>query len=497
MLIAEVFPFEMSVCVGANMRDNGTHDAAWGVLTRHIVIAMVAILVVYTAWYLLRYSDFSNDDLDFLVIMKHSSFWHFVLTPADVHYVPLHQLLTWLAYHISPMNFAVAVAILMVFHVGTLIYLGRSLQLLNAGQAGGLILCAYAGSSLIIFGLVWWAHAEHRAPYVFCDVCAVYHYLAWLKSRRRFHLWIAAAAFVAAFGFYEKAVFIPLHMLVIGYLSDEAQFRAQLRKVAWPPMLFALGSAAFVLAYLHFVPPSVRAGTPEAIRADLEFAKVLFAGATGLGVDAIHDVPEHGMSLRLAAVLLLGCVALTWSLWRGRRSWMILVAMLLVVLLDNLPIAMSNRVAWFGLMITHQYRFHYEELQLLALFAGLWVARVPITPSSEFRRRGAWLAGFALVAIYAGVNAYNVRESRHQPLGSLWMMDQSHIYLRHLRSGLAQIEGPSPVFENGKLPRYLTLFGITPDTRTLLPLFIPDVRFDDSASPHYKVLQDGHVEQVQ
>ncbi len=479
------------------MRNSRIHDGRWEILTRRMVIATVAVLVLYTAWYLLRYSDFSNDDLDLLVIMRHSSFWHFVLSPTDVHFVPLHQFLTWLAYHISPMNFTVAVAILMVFHVGTLIYLGRSLQLLNAGQAGGLILCAYAASSLIIFGLVWWAHAEHRAPYVFCDVCAVYHYLAWIKRGRRFHLWVAAVAFVAAFGFYEKAVFIPMHMLVIGYLSDEERFRVQFRRVVWPPMLFALGSAAFILAYLHFIPPSVRAGLPQTIRADLEFAKVLFSGASGLSVDSAHDVPKHGMSLRLAGVLLLGGVALTWSLWRGRGSWKILVIMLAVALLDYLPIAMSNRVAWFGLMVTHQYRFFYEELQLLALFAGLWYARVRHTLSSDLGRKVAWLAGFVVVAIYAGVNARNVRDCRHQTMSPLWMMDQSHIYLRHLRSGLAQIGGSAPIFENDKLPRYLTVFDITPDTRTLLPLFNRHVHFDGNAKPHFMVFQNGDVEKIQ
>lgn len=468
-------------------------DNAW---TRRVVVATVAILVVYTAWYLLRYTDFDNDDLDFLVIMKHSGFWSFVLTPADVHYVPLHQFLTWFAYQLAPMNYKVPVAILMAFHVGTLIYLGRSLRLLNAGQAGGLILCAYAASGLVIFGLFWWAHAEHRAPYVFCDVCAVYHYLAWLRSGRRFHLWIAAVAFVAAFGFYEKSVFIPMHMLVIGYLSDEARFRANLRRLAWPPLVLALGSAAFIAAYLHFLPASSRAGIGLAIRADLEFAKVLFAGATGLGVEAVHDVPVHGMSLRLAAVLLLGCAVVAWSFWRGRRSWLVLLAMLLVVLLDNLPIAMSNRVFWFGLGITHQYRFHYEELQLLALFAGLWIARSGFTPITGRGRTGTWLAGFAVVLVYAGVNAYNVRECRRQPLSPLWMASQSHGYLRHLRQGLAGITEPSPVFENDKLPPYLAIFGITPDTRTLLPLFLPGVRFDEGATPRYKVLRDGRVEQV-
>lgn len=472
-------------------------DAAWGTLTRRIVIVTMAVLVAYTAWYLLRYSDFSNDDLDFLVIMKHSTFWHFVLTPIDVHVVPLHQLLSWLVYHISPMNFAVAVATLMVFHVGTLVYLGRSLQLLGAGQAGGLILCAYAACSLIIFGMVWWAHAEHRVPYVFCDVCVVYHFLAWLKDGRRFHLWIAAVAFVTAFGFYEKAVFIPMHMLVIGYLSDEARFRAQLRRVIWPPVLFALGSAVFVLAYLHFMPPGVHASPSQAIRADMEFMKVLFSGATGLSVELVHDVPIHGMSSRLAGVVLLGCAAATWSFWRGRGSWKILVAMLVVVLLDNLPIAMSNRVALFGLSIAHQYRFPYEELQLLVLFAGLWCARVALPDASEVRRRAAWLAGFLVVLIYAGVNAHSERDNRQYPMGTLWIMNQSHVYLRHLRRGLTQVTEPSPIFQNDKLPQYLAFYGRTPDTRTLLPLFIPDVRFDDHAKPRFEVLQNGRIERVQ
>ncbi|GAB2546990.1 hypothetical protein [Rhodanobacter koreensis] len=476
------------------MQGNQAAENAWGRLTWRVATVTAVLLVAYTGWYLLRHSDFNNDDLDNFVFMQHTGFWQFVLTPTDVHYVPMHRLLTWLVYHIAPMRFSVALAVLMIFHIGTLIYLACSLRLLRVGQASGLLVCGYAASSLIVFGLGWWAHAEHRVPYVFLDMCAIYHYLAWLRSRRRVHLWIAALAFVLAFGFYEKAVLIPLHMLVIGYLSDELRFRPNLRKNIWPPALLALGSAAYVLFYLLLHPNSVQTALPQAIRADLEFVKVLFAAASGFAMESFHDVPIHGMNLRLIGVLLLGSVMLVWSIWRGDGSWKVLLAMLLITFLDYLPITMSNRIVLFDLGIAHQYRFGYEELQLVVLFVGIWFARVAVVPISEQGRKVLWLAGFCLVIIYTGFNSLNLRMSRHQLLSWQWALDHSHIYLAHLRGDLADITERAPVFENDKLPGYLTFLRFTPDTRALLPLFVPNVRFDDAVSPRYKVLQDGHVE---
>jgi hypothetical protein len=479
------------------MEIDKTSDASWNRLTRFITLAMALFLVAYTAWYMHRYSDFSNDDLDWFIIMKHSSFWHFVLMPTSLHYSPLHQVFTWLIYDIGPMNFGVAIALLIFIHIGTLIYLARSMQEFKVGQAGGLIVCGYAASSFIIFGLTWWAHAEERVPYVFLDACAIFNYLAWLRNRRQSSLWIAAVAFVAAFGFYEKAVLIPLHMLVIGYLSDEARFRAQFRKVVWPPLLFALGSAAFILAYLVFMPASALAPLPLALRADLEFVKVLFFGTAGLGAESVHDVPIYGMSYGLAVLLLLGCAMFAVSFWRGRGSWKVLAGMLAVLLLDYLPIAVSKEVVVLGLGLPHNYRDYYEEIHIVALFSGLWFARIVAAQPSLPYRKTYWLIGCLLVMIYAVLNAFNVQQSRLKPLNLLWMMDHSHGYLKNLRKGLANIKNSAPVFENDLLPRYLSIFGITPDTRTLLPLFLPDVRFDDTAHPRNKVTPDGRVIRIQ
>lgn len=463
---------------------------------RYVTITLLFFLVVGTAWYLVRFSDFTNDDFHNLQLLQQTGLWRFIWTRAEVHYVPLHRLLTWFAYSIDPLNFPLVVGILMVFYIGILAYLLRCMDLFRAGIGGDLVVCGYAASASIICGLGWWAHAEHRVPYVFFDVCAIYHYLAWLKHGRRGHLWIAAVAFVAAFGFYEKAVLIPMHMLIIGYLSDEARFRARARQVAIFPLILGLGSLGFVFLYLHLRPDSIQTPLMLALRGDLEFVKMLYLSVSGLAAGSVNDVPVDGVSPRLIILLLFTLLMFVFSFWRKRGSWMILAAMLVVSFLGYFPIALSNRVGWYGLSIAHQRRFYFEELQLIVLFLGLWFSRVAANVPSKTRRAAVMTAGMALVLVYAEVNVSSLRAARLQPLSWQWDLNQSHNYMSHLRAGLAGIREAEPIFENNLLPKYLSLFNETPDTQTLLPLFKRNIRFDDSATPRYKVLQDGRVVSV-
>lgn len=479
------------------MPQRQSQDVVDSRLRRAATLALLAVLVAFTAWYLLRYSDFSNDDLDNLVLMRHTGFWAFVLMPTDVHYVPLHRLLSWLVYHIDPMNFGVAVTVLLAFHAGTLGCLWASLRRCGLHHARGLFVCAYAASGLIIYGLAWWAHAEHRVPYVFFDALAICQYLAWLDDGRRARLWLAALAFVLACGFYEKAVFIPLHMLVAGALVHGRCFVRRPWRLAWPPLGLALGSAAYVLVYLLLHPASAQATLAVALRGDLEFAKVLFTGALGLGAEGWHDVPAHGASWVLVLQLATALAMVVWSLRRGGGGWLAVLALLLVVMLDNLPIALSNRVAIFGLMSPHQYRFGYEELHLVVLFVGIWWARTVPVPASALRGRVAWATGFVFLLVFAVLQVADLRASRHARWSSLWLQARSHAYLQQLRHGLATIAQPDPRFDNASTPGYLSIFRGTPDLRTLLPLFQAGVRFDDGAGPRYRVQPDGRVVRIQ
>jgi hypothetical protein len=474
------------------LKDNLGDATAWGVASRWAMRCLAGLLVVACALYLLRHSDFNNDDLDNFLAQGHGGLWHFLFVPIDIHYAPFHRLLTWLVYRIDPMNFGVAVAVLMAFYVGSLICMSRTFALLHVGPAAGLIVCVYAASQLIIFGLSWWAHAEHRAPYVFLDLFAIYHYLAWLRTSSKRHVWLMMISAVIALGFYEKAVLIPFHMLAVGFLSDERRFRERFIQSISPLVPLFLASLIYVAAYLFFLPQSVGHKPVLTLRTELEFLRILYAAGMGLSTEAIHDVPFGELSIAQMVALCAWIVMLLWTAKSGRGGWKIVLAMALVPLVDNLPIALSNRVTLYG-MVTHQYRYQYEELHVLAMLAGLWFARETTFHLGNLRGRAIWLCGFLATLMYAWLNHADVQASRAQFPSSLWFLDQSHGYMRNLRAGLASVKEQSPLFENDDLPRYLIICRITPDSQAMLPLFLPKVRFTYAAGPHFAVTPSGNV----
>lgn len=486
----------MDQMVRGNLSGAIEANDAWMRLTRFLAVATTVMLVLYVAWYLHEHSDFSNDDLDNFRVVQSKDFWTLLLTPVDVHYAPVHRLLSWAVYHIAPMNFSVAIAVVMALHVGTIIFLARSLRLLHAGQAGQLVVCAYAASAAIVYGLFWWAHTEHRAPYVFLDACAIYNYLAWMKDGRRARLVYIVLSFLIALGCYEKAVLIPLHLLLIGYLADERAFRTHVRRFLLPLGLMLSIALMYAASYLLFNSSGLNSSFLQAGHADLEFVEIFAATAFGFSSENFHSIPLHGGSPWLWCLVLLLLAMVAWSFRQGHGSWKVLLATFLVLMLDYLPIALSNRGTQAHIQVTRQTRFAYEELQLFALLIGIWCVRVGMAGRRSGRQIMAWLLCFALVWVYAGANIAYVQLGRQQFMGALWVMDYSHQYLRNLRNGLARVGDSAPVFQNDKLPGYLTIFRITPDTRALLPLFLPRVRFDDTANPRYRVQDDGQVVQV-
>lgn len=468
-------------------------DEKWQQITRYAVFVTATLLVAYLAWYLHKHSDFNNDDLDNFLLSQRLGFWEFILAPTNVHYVPVHRFLSWLVYRLAPMNYSVAIAIVLAFHVGTMIAMTRSLSLLRVGQLGGLIVCGYAASSLIVYGLVWWANAQHRVTYVFFDICAIYSYLAWMKNGRRIHLILMAAVFALAFGVYEKAIFIPLHMLLIGYLSDEGLFRSQIKRFLVPIVCGFFLAFVYAASYLSLNRGSAHVAFLTTMFAVQEFTKNFFVAAFGFGTEDTRNILMHGTSLSSLCLATLFAGALLVSLWRGHGSWKIVLAAVALVMLDSLPVALSSRYVPILPTVIHQSRYSYEELQLLALLVGIWCKRIGLADLSGTDSRRAWSLGFVLVLAYATTNVSYERIGLRKPYGTLSILDNSHRYLSNLRLGIAQIRGEVPVFQNDKVPGYISLLQSIPDTRTLLPLLLPNVNFDDKADPRYTVLQDGRV----
>lgn len=471
-------------------------DETWRQITRYAVFALATLLVAYLGWYLHVHSDFSNDDLDNFLLSQRLGFWEFVSTPTNVHYVPLHRFLSWLVYRVAPMNYSVVIAIVLAFHVGTMIVMARSLCLLRVGQIGGLIVCGYAASSLIIYGVSWWANAQHRVTFVFFDICAIYNYVAWIKNGKRVHLLLMAVVFALAFGVYEKAIFIPLHMLLIGYLSDEPLFRARIKRFLIPPFCGLFLGLVYAGVYLLLNRGAASVRFSSAISADLEFAKSFFGAAFGLTSEDIQDASGHAVPLRLECLLaLLGSVFLL-SLWRGRGNWKIVLAAVIVVMFDNLPLVLSSRYVYLLHIVVHESRYAYEELQLLALLVGIWCKRFGLAELVDTGGRWVWSLGFVAVLAYAAVNISYERAALQNPISWLSFLNDSRRYMRNLRPGIAEIKDAAPVFQNDRVPAYMSLFHTISDTRALLPLMLPRAKFDDRAVPRYSIMQNGRVVQL-
>lgn len=475
----------------------GAPDVSGSGWYRWAAIGLTAAFVAFYALHVLRHSDFTNDDLDNFLLMRRMDFWSFVLTPTDVHFVPLHRLETWLVYHVAPMNFAVAVLVATAFHIGAIVYLFRILRLLGTDGIGYLIVTCYAVSITGLMGMLWWAHAEHRFPYVFFAVVAIYHYLAWLRFGGRWRVAVCLLAYLAGFGVYEMTVMVPAQMLVIGVLADPRGFRADWRRAAGLPIFLGLLSVAYVATYLTFAPPGVHAGIRAAVGADLEFIKVL-----GIGISSIlvyHRVPDApiGWSVKTMVVAALWLALFIVTVWRNRRCLWLWAGLCGVVFLNFLPVAVSNRIYYFQLLLPHFYRFTFEELYLVAIFLGL-ILRESLAAGVAMdaaQRHVSSMPKYAalFVASYAVANLVSLHAGRHR-LGAMLMQQQAHSYMGHLRHDLAQLPDARPSFERSRLPGYMSVFHLVHDAGAVVQLFVPQASIrQPAATADYRVTGNGRV----
>jgi hypothetical protein len=174
----------------------------------------------------------------------------------------------------------------------------------------------------------------------------------------------------------------------------------------------------------------------------------------------------------------------TWKLW---------LAMLLVVTLDFLPLITSDRIFWFGQIVPYSYRYHFETVYLVALFAGFICAatiRARQRSGKTFQSPGL---AVAVVVVYAGLNVAALDYARSRSF-EFDISRNAHIYMGNLRDGLArQVKERHPKFRDSAVPGYMSIL-VGPDRSSqLVPLFLPDARFDPVANPYYEVLETGEV----
>lgn len=450
--------------------------------------------VVFYGLYVFHHSDFSNDDLRNMIVMRQSGFWSFLLTPIDVHFVPVHRLLTTLVYHLAPMNFGLTVAISATLHLAIIVYLYRLLRLLGVGEASWLVVCCYAASIVPLFGMVWWAHAEHRFPYVFCAVYATFHYVTWLRQGGRWHILACLLAFIVGLGAYEKMVLLPVQMTAFAFFADPGRFVREWRRSLLVPFVLGLLSLSYVVGYLSIAPTSGHASVAFAGRAILEFLKMLGTGIAALPVLGEGNSEAIGWSWRTVLAAALWLALLGFSVARCRRCLWLWLCLLCLLCLDYLPIAISSRIFFFGFVEPHSYRFGFEELYVVAVFVGLVLKETFPDPRSARSLLVRKWAGCLFVVVYATCNVWSLRANAPRSM-ALQMQAMAHSYMRHLRHDMARLTDPSPGIGYSPMPGYMSVFGIVPDAGSVAQLFNPAARIGlPSQTADYRVDDRGHIQ---
>ena len=458
-----------------------------------MAFAMAGVFVLFYAVYIFRHSDFTNDDLDSLLLMRNSAFWSFLVTPIDVHFVPMHRLLTVLVYWLSPMNFGITVFISTGLHIATIVYLYRLLRLLDVGQASWLVVCCYAISVVPFFGMIWWAHAEHRFPYVFFAVYAAFHYLTWLRQGGRWHFLACVIAFFIGLGFYEKMVLLPAQMVAFGLFWNPRKFVTEWRHSMAIPFFIGILSLVYVVLYLSLKPQAGHVSIVLAVEAIVEFIKMLGISITGVSLVDLSPTDQIGWSGQALFSVILWSAVFIFSVVRCRRSFWIWLGLLGILCLDYLPIALSNRVYLYAFVIAHQYRFGFEELFVVAIFLGLVLREIlPVTELAlaGSRRR---LAACLIVVFYAVSNILGLHFAIQQNLAII-LQNDSHRYMRNLRHDISRLNDSSAGFEYSPLPRYMSIFDLVHDAGSVLQLFEPTARIGLTKQvADYWISDDGHI----
>lgn len=177
--------------------------------------ALWLILIVFTAQvagFCAANAHYVYDDWDHLAKAHMQDVWTYLTGPIDLHVAPLHRLFSLAASRLIPVDFALAAWFLGGLHLLVSVLLYLTLQTINPHRYNLYITVVLSVSKTLIDQNAWWSSALHRLPYVALTLGAILCYVRFHRSRKPVFYVAALLLYVAAFGFYSKAILIPFSL---------------------------------------------------------------------------------------------------------------------------------------------------------------------------------------------------------------------------------------------------------------------------------------------
>jgi hypothetical protein len=462
-----------------------------------VAAAIFATGAAILAW---AHSHFLRDDFAGFFIALHEPIRVAMMTPIDVHFVPLHRLVNHVVYRAAPMNFGFAVALLLAVHAVTLVLLYALLQRLKDTPANAMLLFFYATNVHLGVLFVWWTSGLHRLPYIALAVATLYHFVVWRSERRGFSLAWAGLCFSAALGFYSKAALIPLTLLGLEIALLRDTKRAD---ILWNLRVIAV--FCFVAAIQVVLARSLVDSRFSALHFDPGFLLAFEARSFATLSEAIFGFGYLPIAVPLNA-LFFGFWIVFIGYTSAMRRWNAVVwsVGLGLVALQFAAIGVSHRTAAYGLAMAGTDRYYFELMYIVVLFVALALQGLPPRAPRVARGDGSgWRPGFVvgcaaliLMAAFSFVRfSWLVESPRYQRHREARVFNLNLLRglsrLRESSDGdVALVDGLAPVRLTGKTAAHIRRHS------DFVPIFDPGVRFDPEATRLYRVTDTGRLERV-
>jgi len=324
-------------------------------------IVLIGLETTGWSYYVVTNSYFIDNDIEHFSRANHSTFIDFILSPIDIHFVPLHRLFNYFIHRYFPMNFQVAVAILISCHVISLFYLYKLMRLLSAGPHNILLLFLYAGNAYLIVPLMWWSAGIHRFPYIMLSIMSIYYFVLFTNTNKIKNLIFSTSFYVIALGFYSKAVLIPVYLLAILFTQIQHIPKKNLKQLYSIVIALILTSLVYTFFYLS---SNQSAGPKIATNIPIIFE----TWTLGLSVIAQVLLSTTFSNENLLLINILWFIAMIVTIKQHPSTLKYWILGIGLVALNVFMIAISQRVIHFGTYTSLIMRYHYEVIFIAIIF---------------------------------------------------------------------------------------------------------------------------------
>ncbi len=464
-----------------------------------VVLAASVLALAYTLsllWLAHRNGSLRGDDIVFFSDARRSRFLDFIAEPMDVHAVPLHRAVTYLVTALGRPSFDRLLVFMAAVHVLGVVCLYRALETFAPNPGNAVATFWYATFVELICLFLWWTSALHRFPYVALSAMALYAYARFRREQTPRWALAVLLAVVAALGFFEKGVVIPLMLAAIeASLVFETDARDRARN--W---LLVGGIGAIALSY--FAAWRCAVGHDWSALS-LEPSRLLVYGASSLRMllsATVGRVYEWVWAAAVFWVLLIGV-----TIRRAPRTALLWISGLLVVTASLLStgISVARFQVWGNMLPYYSHRYYPDVMFVVVVFVALvWQRAFPSGASALRGRRSRRLSATSAIMAMTALSMVSLISAHRLMKTSYPETLESKKYIDNVVAGIDALERTHRplAFVDGTVPTHLNPLGGDSARHSILLHALGyrarfyDVRLARRGRGVYRIADSGRIE---